>query len=175
MKKTINMLSIAIIVLILVQLVMMFVPNFTLTRAATKKNPDPQPESFSVMSLCFTDTEDMGKIFKNMVEDYDVNTNVVNHVLAFIFGALTLAFNIMRFINDASGFETASATLIRFLMHVGTFAWAYFGVSAFMESQVMQFGNPIVITISYVMFAAASVLGAVRLVLTFIPKKKVAA
>ena len=175
MKKTINMLSIAIIVLILIQLIMMFVPTFTLTAAPTKKVPDPQPVDYSLMSLCFPNTEEMGKIFKTMVKDYDVNTNVVNHVLAFIFGVLTIAFNVMRFINDASGFETASATLIRFLMHVGTFAWAYFGVSAFMESQVMQFGSAIIPTVSYIMFAAGAVVGAVRLVLTFVPKKKVAA
>ena len=175
MKKTINMLSIAIIVLILVQLIMMFVPTFSLTAAPTKKVPDPQPVDYSLMSLCFPNTEEMGKIFKTMVEDYDVNTNVVNHVLAFIFGALTIAFNVMRFINDASGFETASATFVRFLMHVGTFVWAYFGITAFVESQIMQFATPVIPTVSYVAFAAAAVLGAVRLALTFAPKKKVAA
>lgn len=179
MKKAVTTLSIAIIVLTLLQLVMMFVPTFTLTRAATKKNPDPQPEDFSIMSLCFAETEEMGKIFKKMVEDYDVNTNVEYHVLALAFGILAIAFNLIRISNDASGFQTAYATFMRFLTHVITFVWAYFGVNAFSMSQVMQFSSSLVPTVCHVAFISASVLAVVRLVLLFVPKfvskKKVAA
>lgn len=178
MKKTVNILSIAIIAVVLVQLIMLFIPTWTLTAAATKKVPDPQPVDYSVMSLCFTDTEDMGKMFKKIVEDYDVNTNCVGMVVTFIFGVLTIVLNCLRFVNDRSGFQTASATLIRFLMHVGTFVWAYYGITAFAESQVIPLGAAMVPTVSNIAFVVGAVLGLARLVVAFAPKftaKKAAA
>lgn len=178
MKKTANILSIAIIAVILVQLIMLFIPTWTLTAAPTKKAPDPQPVNYSIMSLCFTDTEDMGKIFKTIVNDYDVNTNCVGMVVTLIFGVLTIVLNVLRFVNDRSGFETASATLVRFLMHVGTFVWAYYGITAFGESQVVPLGAAFLPIVSNIAFVVGIVLGLARLVVLFAPKftaKKAAA
>lgn len=179
MKKPANLLSIAVMVLALIQVVLMFLPYWTLTAAPTKKVPDPQPKDYSLQSLCWTDTEDMGKIFKATLaekdQEYVVNDNVVGLVLTFIAGCAIIVLGLMHISNVLSGFQTASATLIRVIGYILPFIWAYFGVDAFFNSQVLGMGNQGIYMASVVLFFAGAAVALARLVFVFLPKKKVAA
>lgn len=176
MKKPANLLSIAVMVLVLLQVVLMFLPYWTLTAAPTKKVPDPQPQNYSLQSLCWTDTEDMGEIFEDTLaekdEEYVVNDNIVGLVLTFIAGCAVIVLGLLNIKNVLSGFHTASATLIRVIGYVLPFIWAYFGVDAFFNSQVLGMGNQGIYMASVVLFFAGAAVALARLVFVFLPQKK---
>lgn len=176
MKKPANLLSIVVMVLALIQVVLMFLPYWTLTAAPTKKVPDPQPQNYSMQSLCWSDTEDMGKIFEDILEakdeEYIVNDNTVGLVLTFVAGCAILILGAMNISNVLSGFHTASATLVRVIGYVLPFIWAYFGIDAFFKSQVLGMGNQAIYMASLVLFFAGAVVGVARLVFVFLPQKK---
>ena len=99
MKNTLRVLGIAIILLLLAQIVVMFMPYFDFSDMVKPDRKGNIPESeFSLQEYCWMDTEDMGKnFFKELIEDYNVNDHAVSLVLTFVIGCVVVILNAMRY------------------------------------------------------------------------------
>lgn len=79
MKKGLLILTIAMIVLIVAQMAMLFVPYFELTPQPTRKEPNPVSTKYSIQNLVWTDTETMVKVI--MDKDVDDEVERVNEMV----------------------------------------------------------------------------------------------
>jgi len=172
MKKPINVLSIAIIVLLAVQIVLMFMPYFTFTPKPSKKVPDPQPQNYSLQDYCWMDTEEMEQYFEDLIEDYYVNDHAVSLVLTFVFAAVGIILNALNFKNSFNKYITFRAGMINVFTHVGSIFWVYIALTAYFTSGVLQFGNQALYTASLVVIFVTAVLVLARLVLQLVFDKK---
>ena len=166
MKKTVNVLSIAIILLLLVQIVVMFMPYFDFADMVKPTKRDPNPKSvFTLQDYCWMDTEDMGKnFFKELIEDYNVNDHAVPLVLAFVIGCVAVILNAMNFANSFNTYITFRAGLITVLTHAITGFWCYVAINAYLTSGVLQFGNQDLYMVSLIAIFAATGITALRLI-----------
>ena len=143
MKNTVRVLGIVIILLLLAQIVVMFMPYFDFADMVkpTKRDPNPKSE-FSLQDYCWMDTEDMGKnFFKELIDDYSVNDHVMGLVLTFVIGCVCVILNGMNFSNSFNKFVTFRAGLINVLTHIISGFWGYIAINAYLTSGVLQFGN----------------------------------
>lgn len=179
MKKAITIMSVVIIVLMIAQLALMFLPYFHMTFIKSVSNKNPQPADYSLVDLTWVHTEQMCKVFKADNKDFAVNINVVDWVLVFIFSCITVVIHFVKFANDKSKYETTSAAVCRFVTHVGPFVVAYYCYHAIATSQILHLGNAWIANTSMILLGASAALAAVRYVLAFLLKhpikKKVAA
>ncbi len=176
--KFITILAIALIVVLAAQLVISFLPCFTLTPKATRLNPDPVPTNYSIMSYCWTDTEDMSAAFDKMIKKYDVNDYVITLVLTSLFTVLTLVTTSMETYYAATKYRTAGATAIRVLSYIFGLAWTGMSTYCFLTNGIFQYAGPsgaLIKTLSLVLGIAGGVLLIARLVLAVLPKKAKAA
>lgn len=166
MKNTLRVLGIAIILVLLAQIVMMFMPYFDFADMVKPDRKGNIPESeFSLQEYCWMDTEDMGKsFFKKLIDDYNVNDHAVPLVLTFAIGCVVIILNAMNFANSFNKFVTFRAGLIRVLAHGVSCFWSYIAIDAFLNSGVLQFGDQQIYFISLVLIYVATALIAVRLV-----------
>ena len=57
--KIVHVLAVVLVVVLLAQVAMMFLPSLTVTPKKSKVNPNPQPTDFSFMDYWWTATEDV--------------------------------------------------------------------------------------------------------------------
>lgn len=79
MKKGLLILTIAMIVLIIAQAVMLFIPYFELTPQPTRKEPNPVSTKYSIQNFTWTHTEEM--IETIMEKDVDDEVERVNEMV----------------------------------------------------------------------------------------------
>ena len=170
MKNTVRAMGIAIILLLLVQIVVMFLPYFSFPGEVkpTRKDPDPQTE-FSLQDYCWMHTEDMGKnFFQKRIENYNVNDHAVSLVLTFVFACVCVVLNTMKFSNSFNKFVTFRAGLINVVAHAISCFWGYVAINAYLTSGVLQFGDQNLYMISLITIFVTTGLIALRLVLEIV-------
>lgn len=168
MKNTLRVLGIAIILVLLAQIVIMFLPYFDFADMVkpTKKNPDPKSQ-FTLQDYCWLETEDMGKnFFKELIEDYNVNDHAVSLVLTFVIGCIVVILNAMNFSNSFNKFVTFRAGFVRVLAHGFSAFWCYIAIDAYLTSAVLTVpqANQQIYMISLTLIYVATALIALRLV-----------
>ncbi len=130
-NKVIKILSIALMVLLAVQVALMFLPFFEdRLPDPTPKVPEPVVGDFSMMDFAFFDTADVSSFIKDEVKyqgKYDINDFVMGIVFAFALGATALVSNIC---STKSIFTNIVSVL-----------WAIAAPIAFLFDDVMALGN----------------------------------
>lgn len=166
MKKTVRVLGIAIILLLLVQIVLMFMPYFDFTAEVKPDRKGNMPKGvFSLQDYCWIDTEDMGKdFFDDRIEDYNVNDHAVPLVLTFVIGCVVVILNVMNFATSFNTYITFRAGLITVLTHAISGFWCYIAINAYLTSGVLQFGNQQLYMASLITIFVATAVIALRLV-----------
>lgn len=170
MKNVVRVLGIAIVLLLLAQIVLMFMPYFDFADMVKPTKRDPNPKSvFSLQDYCWIDTEDMGKdFFKELIEDYNVNDHAVPLVLTFAFACLGVIVNLLNFKNSFNTFVTFRAGLIKVIAHVLSGIWGYVAINAYLNSGVLQFGNQTLYMASLNIIFVTTALIALRLVVEIV-------
>ncbi len=181
MTKIVHVLAALLVVLLLAQVAMMFLPSLTVTPKESKVNPNPQPTDYTFMQYCWTDTEDVSEGLDLIIKKYNVNDYVIGLVLSMFFAALTVVFTIMETIYTITKYKTGGATTIRILSYVSGFAWAYFAVPCFFSNPIFKYTNDtgdMVQGVCQILAVAGLAVVAVRMVLALLAKfafkKKVA-
>ena len=166
MKNTLRVLGIAIILLLLAQIVVMFMPYFDFSDMVKPDRKGNIPESeFSLQEYCWMDTEDMGKnFFKELIEDYNVNDHAVSLVLTFVIGCVVVILNAMNFTNSFNKFVTFRAGFVRVLAHAFSAFWCYIAINAYLTSGVLQFGDQQLYMLSLNLIFVATGLVVLRLI-----------
>lgn len=166
MKKAVNALGIVIILLLLVQIVVMFMPYFDFTARVEPDRKGNMPKSvFSLQDYCWMDTEDMGKnFFKNDIKDYDVNAEAVPLVLTFVIACVSVILNVLNFANSFNTYVTFRAGLITVLTHAVSGFWCYVAINAYLTSQVLPLGNQNLYMVSLITIFVATAFIALRLI-----------
>ena len=166
MKTTVRVLGIAIVLLLLAQIFVMFMPYFDFSDMVKPTKRDPNPKAiFTLQDYCWMDTEDMGKdFFKELIEDYNVNDHAVSLVLTFAFACVCAVLNLMNFSNSFNKFVTFRAGLIKVVTHIISVFWAYTAINAYLTSGVLQFGDQQLYKTSLILIFVASALIALHLV-----------
>lgn len=166
MKKTVNALGIVIILLLLLQIVVMFMPYFDFTARVEPDRKGNMPKGvFSLQDYCWMDTEDMGKnFFKKDIENYNVNDEAVPLVLTFAIACVAVILNVMNFANSFNTYITFRAGLITVLTHIISGFWCYIAINAYLTSQVLPLGDQQLYMVSLITIFAATALIALRLV-----------
>lgn len=130
-NKLIKIMSIALIVLLAAQVVMVFLPFFEdRTPEATAKVPDPVAGDYSMMDYAFFKTEEVSSFLKTdlkLGKKYEVNDFVMGIVFAFALGATALVANIC---SQKSIFTNIVSVM-----------WAAMAPVAFLFDDVMALGN----------------------------------
>ena len=170
MKNVIRILGIAIVLLLLAQIVVMFMPYFDFSDLVKPDRKGHIPESeFSLQEYCWMDTEDMGKdFFKDLIEDYNVNDHAVSLVLTFVIGCVVVILNVMNFANSFNKFVTFRAGFIRVLTHAISAFWCYIAINAYLTSGVLQFGDQQLYMLSLNLIYVATGLVALRLIVDLV-------
>lgn len=167
MKNVIRVLGIAIVLLLLAQIVLMFMPYFDFADMVKPTKRDPNPKSvFTLQDYCWMETEDMGKdFFKELIEDYNVNDHAVPLVLTFVFACLSVIVILLNFKNSFNTFITFRAGLMKVVAHAVSCFWGYVAIDAYLTSGVLQFGNQELYMASLNVIFVATALIALHLVL----------
>ena len=134
MKKFVNITTIFLVVLLLVQIGLMFMPFFEdrIPKPRLSNNFDPQPTDYSMMDYAFFQTEELNYIFKTEFKTtfsdkkYSANNYVMGIVLAFALGAVALVSNI---VSRRSIFT-----------HLISVLWAVYAIPAFINDKIMTVG-----------------------------------
>lgn len=152
MKTFAKILTIALVVLLLAQLVLMFLPYFTFTPVKTLSNPDPVESDYSLQEYCWTKTAELEKTFKALVDDYNINDYAHSLVLTFIVGAMAVVFNLI----NGNMLVSQGVTVL----------WGVLGISCFTTNGILEFGakNLWIPTVSIIIIAVAMAVQAARLV-----------
>lgn len=166
MKNTIRVLGIVIILLVLAQIAVMFLPYFDFSDIVKPDRKGNIPQSvFSLQDYCWMDTEDMGKnFFKTLIDDYNVNDHAVSLVLTFAIGCVVVIINGMNFANSFNTYITFRAGLIKVLTYIISAFWCYIAINAYLTSGVLQFGNQQLYMVSLILIYAATAIIALRMV-----------
>lgn len=171
MKKLVNILSIVFVVLIIAQVAVLLLPNWTITPVADRLNPDPQPTSYSIFDYCWTSCNTMNKRFEQQFKDdyngakYNGNDYVIGLVLAFVFSLIAAAFSLVSVAKSRSILKNPAITI---LCHAFSLVWAYFAVSNYLGNFTLVLGNPVNRLLLIVLSAVAAVVVVARLVLNLI-------
>ena len=170
MKNTIRVLGIVIILLVLAQIAVMFLPYFDFSDMVKPDRKGNIPQSvFSLQDYCWMDTEDMGKnFFKTLIDDYNVNDHAVSLVLTFAIGCVVVIINGMNFANSFNTYITFRAGLIKVLAYIISAFWCYIAINAYLTSGVLQFGDQQLYMISLCVIYVVTGLVALRLIVNVI-------
>ena len=170
MKNTVRVLGIVIILLVLAQIAVMFLPYFDFADMVKPTKRDPNPKSvFSLQDYCWMDTEDMGKnFFSELIDDYSVNDHAVSLVLTFAIGCVVVILNAMNFANSFNTFVTFRAGMIRVVTHIFSVLWCYIAINAYLTSGVLQFGDQQLYMLSMNLILAATGIIALRLIVDLV-------
>lgn len=152
MKTFAKILTIALVVLLLAQLVLMFLPYFTFTPVKSLSNPDPVETDYSLQDYCWTKTAELKKTFKSLIPKYDINDYAHSLVLTFVFGLAAVVFNLL----NGNMLVTQGVTIL----------WGVLGISCFATNEILAFGamNLWIPTVSIIIIAVAMAVQAARLV-----------
>ncbi len=126
MKTFAKILTVLLVVLVLGQVVMMFLPYFTFTPEVSLSNPDPVETDYSLQEYCWTKTAEMKKTFKKLIDDYNINDYAHSLVLTFLVGVASIVLNII------GGDWLVS--------QIATLAWSVLGLGCFATNGILEFG-----------------------------------
>ena len=139
LKNPTTVLSILAILLIIAQIAVMFIPCFNMTPVATRKNPNPQPKEYSLFSFCWSECEEMNKIIKKQVDDYQPNDFAMGIVLPNAFGLLTIIFMVIELKNLFQNYKVGGAKAVKILSNLCCLLWGGLSVYGFMTSPIFGF------------------------------------
>lgn len=131
LKKPVNLLGILLVVLMLVQVVLMFLPYFELNG-----------EVYSMQDFAWFKCEKINKQFNKLIDDYYINDYVMGIVLTFVFGVLGLLMTALEIRYAAEGYTTMGTITVKLLGYVFCVAWVLYGLPDFLGNSIHQFGNP---------------------------------
>lgn len=169
----VHVLAVLLVVVLLAQVAMMFLPGLTVTPKKSKVNPDPQPTDYSFMEYCWTATEDVSEGLEQIIKKYNVNDYVISLVLSMFFAVLTVVFTIMETVYSLTKYKTGGAITIRILSYVSGFAGAYFAVPCFFSNPIFKYTNDtgdMVQIVCQILAVAALAIVVVRMVLALLNK-----
>ncbi len=177
LKKPVYILSIAMVVLMIAQLALMFLPFFTFTPAPTRKEPNPVAQDYSLADYCWFESIFMEQFFEDEIDDYDINDHVTNPVLTFALALLSILFIFFLLKNVVTiNYRSLGIIVVDILGHISSWLWAFFGIITFTTSQLLPLSSyPYVTYASLGVIGVGAVLAVVRTVIALLPKKKVAA
>lgn len=160
MKKIIGITTIVLVVLLIAQVSLLFMPFFEdrVPDPSYQNNYDPQPTDYSMMDYAFLKTQEMKPIFKAEVKEvfgdkkYLSNNYVMGIVFTFALGAVAAVSNIV--------------SRRSFFTHLISVLWAVFSIPAFFDP-IMILPN----TVQWIRMAglAISIVGAVLVVARLYP------
>ena len=170
MKNTLRVLGIAILLLVLFQMVVMFMPYFDFADMVKPDRKGNIPESeYSLQEYVWMDTEDMGKLFfKELIEDYNVNDHAVSLALTFLIGCVVVLLNALNFTKSFNTYVTFQAGFINVVTHLLSAFWCYIAINAYLTSGVLQFGDQQLYMISLSVIYVVTGLVALRLIVNVI-------
>ena len=160
MRTIVNITTILLVVLLIAQIALLFMPYFEdRVLKKSKQNPDPQPTDFSMMDYAFFKTEELEYVFKPETkelldgEKYTPNPFVMEIVWAFALGAVALVANIV----SKRGFFNQIVSVL----------WAVMAIPGFLTGTVFTFPN----TVQWVHTACiiVSILGGVTVLVRLYP------
>lgn len=172
MKNVIRILGIAIVLVLIAQLVVMFMPFFDFTDMVkpTKKEPNPKTE-YTLQDYVWMDTEKMDKqFFKKLIDDYNVNDHAEGLALTFGLGCVVVILNLLNFANSFNKLVTFRAGLINVLTHAISGFWCYIAIDAYLTSAVLTLpqANQEIYMISLNLIYVATALVVLRLVVNVV-------
>ncbi len=147
MKKVTLILSVVLMVILLLQIGLMFMPYIALTAPVTTQNPNPGPMDYSLFDFCFMNTTPM--VYQLEIiqgpKVWDTNANVTGFVL--VFACAAISFFCSLFSRKA------------IVTHVFSVLYAVFAVHTFLASPFLSMCSyTMVNTLSlYVAIAGAAV------------------
>lgn len=151
MKNVIRILGIVIVLLLIAQLAVMFLPYFDFTNEVkpTKKNPDPQSQ-FSLQEYVWIHTDkrdrssakfktvDMGEdFFEDIIDNYNINENAEGLALTFVIGFVVVLLNLLNFTNSFRKFITFRTGFIKVVTHIISSFWCYIALSTYLTVPVL--------------------------------------
>lgn len=172
MKNTLRVMGILIVLLVLAQLVVMFMPYFDFTNDVTPTKKDPNPKtSYTLQDYVWMETEAMDKaFFKKMIDDYNVNDHAEGLALTFGIGVVVILLNLLNFSNSFRKFITFRTGLINVITHIVSGFWCYTAINIYLTSTVLTLpqANKQVYELSLVLIFIATAFVALRLVVDVI-------
>lgn len=141
LKKPNTILCIIALVLFVVQVVGMFIPCFTITPVATRKDPNPSPKDYSLMDYCWFECEEMTKSFKKQIDDYYVNDYVTGLALITFFGLVAVIFILWELKHTFTNFNAPSAQAVRLFSNIFSVIWAAQTLYGFYTASIMTYCN----------------------------------
>ena len=127
MKTFAKILTIALVVLVLAQVVFMFLPFFHYTPEKTLMLPDPQPTDYSLQSYVWVKTQELEKTFKTLIDDYFVNDYAHGLALTFLVGLIAIGCNVFN------------GNML--LSQIASVLWGVLCVSTFATNPILEFGT----------------------------------
>ncbi len=176
MKKLIAILGVLLALLILAQIVSMFLPFFHLTPVKDDINKNPQPADYSIQEYCWTQTRVLQKIFeKQFIADYGVeyygNAYLINLVLMFLSGVLSVAFLIINSVKNFRGGTSGQAITV--LCYIANAAWVYYVLVNLLTNFILTLGTYLwVLNVWFITVIPAALVLVVRLILNVISSIK---
>lgn len=150
MKNVIRILGIVIVLLLIAQLAVMFLPYFDFSNEVkpTSKNPDPQKQ-FSLQEYVWIHTDkrdrssakfktvDMGDFFEDIIDDYNINENAEGLALTFAIGCVVVLLSLLNFTNSFRKFITFRTGFIKVVTHIISCFWCYIALDAYLTAPVL--------------------------------------
>lgn len=179
LKKPVNLLSLVVILLVIVQIGLMFLPCFSMSAKPTRRNPNPPVTNYSLMNYVWTDSEAMEDGFSQHIKNYKINDHVTNFVLIIVFSILSLVFTLLDFKNAYEIFKTLGQTFIKIFSHSCCLILSVLAVVTYLAAPCLKIAavttaTPTICLVTSILMLATTV---ARLVLAVAPsfKKKAAA
>lgn len=141
LKKPNTILCIIALALFVVQIAGMFIPCFTITPVATRKDPNPAPKDYSLMDYCWFETEEMTKAFEKQIKGYYVNDYVTGLALVNFFGLVAVIFVIWELKNTFTNFNTPGAQAVKLFSNIFSVVWAAQSIWGFYTASIMAYCN----------------------------------
>lgn len=140
MKKTNEILSILIIVLVLAQAVLMFIPFFNFGGTA-----------YSIQDYVFAKTGEIGKYIdaNNVIADYKVNDYAPMLALTFLVSIVMLVSNVL--------------SRRALFSHLSAVVWGVLAAIVYLTNGILKYGDPTVRLVHIIVILVAGVLSLVRL------------
>lgn len=169
LKKPVTILSVLTILLIIAQIAVMFIPCFNMTPVATRREPNPVAQDYSLFSYCWWDCEEMNKVLDKKIDNYDVNDYAIGIVLSNALSLVSLIFLVVELKHILQNYKVGSAKTVKVLSNVFCIAWGVQSVYAYLTAGIFAYGvegSPVQMIQIYIAVAALLVV-LVRAAITF--------
>lgn len=169
-----HILTVAMCVIVLAMLGCTFAPYFTISEPYHFiLNPNPTLDHYTLVDVMWSDVQVVTTYFADQYANFDINVYVINMVLSFIFGILTVVTCVWNLANEMRRFPSMVSGVFT---HICSILWAVFTLLGYTNNDMLDLGVPAFMGIRNVIIIVSvvgAVMAAIRLVVWVLTEIKV--